>query len=72
MRNTEIYRALDEVFEIAREAGIRAEVSHIKLSGDRLGAGGSRAGHDRQGRAEGLDVTQDQYAYTASARHGGS
>lgn len=60
--------ALDEVFRIAREAGIRAEVSHIKLSGksnwgrpDRVLAAIERA------RAEGLDITQDQYVYTASS-----
>src|SRR5207244_10691207 len=29
----EIYQALDEVFRIAREGHVRAEVSHIKLSG---------------------------------------
>ena len=35
MRNEgrEIFPALDEVFRVAREAGLPAEVSHIKLSG---------------------------------------
>src|SRR4029079_4145617 len=31
--DAQIYDALDEVFRIAREAHVRAEVSHIKLSG---------------------------------------
>src|SRR5439155_20701536 len=31
--DTRIYEALDEVFRIAREAHLRAEVSHIKLAG---------------------------------------
>src|SRR5881628_986834 len=30
---SEIFESLEEVFRIAREANIRAEVSHIKLSG---------------------------------------
>ena len=65
---TEIFEALDEVFRIAREADIRAEVSHVKLSGK------SNWGQTRQviaaierARAEGLDITQDQYVYTASS-----
>jgi N-acyl-D-amino-acid deacylase len=64
----EIFDALNELFRIAREAGIRAEVSHIKLSGKQ------NWGHPEQviaaleqARREGLDVTQDQYAYTASS-----
>lgn len=63
-----IFKALEEVVQIAREARIRAEVSHIKL------AGPSAWGQSKQvldflesARAEGLDITQDQYAYTASS-----
>ena len=63
-----ILEALDEVFRIAREAHLRAEVSHIKLSGksawgqaDKVLAAIERA------RAEGLDITQDQYLYTAAS-----
>ena len=64
----EIYSALDEVFRVAREAGVRAEVSHLKLSGkaawgqaDKVLAAIERA------RAGGLDITQDQYLYTAAS-----
>lgn len=64
----DVLDSLEEVFRIAREAGIRAEVSHIKLSGksnwgrtDRVLAALERA------RAEGLDITQDQYVYAASS-----
>lgn len=43
--NTQIFAALDEVFRVAREAGVRAEVSHLKLSGGaRLGQGGRGPG----------------------------
>src|SRR5205807_4631420 len=31
--DAKIYEALDEVFRVAREAHLRAEVSHLKLSG---------------------------------------
>src|SRR5437588_823322 len=66
--DTEIYAALDEVFRIAREAHCRAEVSHIKLSGPTAWGQADRVlAHIEKARAEGLDVTQDQYAYTASS-----
>ena len=60
--------ALDEVFRIAREADIPAEISHLKLAG--------RASWGRMprvlaridsARAAGLDVTADQYPYIAGA-----
>jgi N-acyl-D-amino-acid deacylase len=63
-----IFKALDEVFRIAREAGIRAEVSHIKLSGPTSwGKAHEVLAYIEKARAEGLDITQDQYAYTASS-----
>jgi N-acyl-D-amino-acid deacylase len=66
--DNEIYQALDEVFRVAREAGIRAEVSHIKLSGPSAWGQADRVlAYIEKARAEGLDVTQDQYAYTASS-----
>ncbi len=66
--DTQIYRALDEVFRIAREAHIRAEVSHIKLSGPTAwGQADKVLEYLEKARAEGLDITQDQYAYTASS-----
>ena len=66
--DTQIYKALDELFRIAREAHIRAEVSHIKLSGPMAwGQAEKVLAHIEKARAEGLDITQDQYAYTASS-----
>jgi len=66
--DTEIYQALDEVFRIAREAHVRAEVSHIKLSGPTAwGQADKVLAYIEQARASGLDITQDQYAYTASS-----
>ncbi len=65
---TGILAALDEVFRIAREANIRAEVSHLKCSGP------SAWGQSRtilallnQARAEGIEVTHDCYSYIASS-----
>jgi len=64
----QIYQALDEVFRVAREAGIRAEVSHIKLAGPSAWGQADRVlAYIEKARAEGLDITQDQYAYTASS-----
>ena len=63
-----IVEALNEVFRIAREARIRCEVSHIKLSGNNnWGRAAEIIALIEKARAEGLDITQDQYAYTASS-----
>ncbi len=65
---TGIIGSLDEIIRIAREAGIRAEVSHIKLGGEKAwGRAEEVLAHIEKARAEGLDITQDQYAYTASS-----
>lgn len=66
--NAQIFEALDEVFRVAREAHVRAEVSHIKLSGENSwGQADKVLAYIEKARAEGLDITQDQYAYTASS-----
>ncbi len=66
--NARIKDALDELFRIAREARLRAEVSHIKLSGENAwGRADEVLAHIEAARAGGLDITQDQYAYTASS-----
>jgi N-acyl-D-amino-acid deacylase len=60
--------ALNEVFRIARETGIRAEVSHIKLSGPNAWGKASQVLELlEKARADGLEITQDQYTYTASS-----
>jgi N-acyl-D-amino-acid deacylase len=66
--DSRIFGALEEVFSIAREARIRAEISHIKLSGERAwGKADKVLGLIEKARAQGLDITQDLYAYTASS-----
>src|SRR6266496_2174178 len=66
--DSRIYEALDEVFRIAREAHVRAEISHIKLAGEKSwGQADKVLACIEKARAEGLDLTEDQYAYTASS-----
>lgn len=66
--DTQIYAALDEVIRVAREAHVRAEVSHLKLSGEKSwGQAEQVLAYLERARASGLDITQDQYAYTASS-----
>jgi N-acyl-D-amino-acid deacylase len=63
-----IFQSLDELFRIAREGGLRAHVSHIKLSGEsNWGQTAAVLAAIERARAEGLDITQDQYAYPASS-----
>ncbi|MBI3876575.1 MAG: D-aminoacylase [Verrucomicrobia bacterium] len=63
-----IFSALDELFGIAREAHIRADISHIKLSGKAAwGQTDKVLAAIEHARAGGLDITQDQYVYTASS-----
>lgn len=64
----QIFESLEEIFRIAREAGIRAEISHLKLSGPgNWGKAEKVLEAIEKARAAGLDITQDQYAYTASS-----
>lgn len=66
--DSRILKALEEVKRISKEAGIRAHVSHIKLAGPTAwGKAGEVLAFLEQAREEGLDITQDQYAYTASS-----
>jgi len=62
----EIDASLDEVFRIAREAEIPAQIYHLKTSG-RPNWGRMKAVLERleQARASGLDVSADQYPYIA-------
>ncbi len=70
MRNegdTEI-DALDETFRIAREANIPVEIFHFKASGkENWGKMPLMIAAIEKARAEGLDITADQYPYIAAA-----
>lgn len=66
--NVKIFSALDEVFRVAREAKIPAQVSHLKLSGPASwGKAEDVIAALDKARAEGLEITHDAYAYTASS-----
>ena len=58
--------ALEETFRIGREAQIPIEIFHLKIAGKR-NFGGMPLLRERieQGRAQGVDVAADTYAYTA-------
>jgi N-acyl-D-amino-acid deacylase len=64
----QIFEALDELFTIAREAGVRAEIYHLKASGepnwDKIDEVFARI---EAARVEGLEITADMYTYPASA-----
>jgi dihydroorotase/N-acyl-D-amino-acid deacylase len=70
MRNEggQIDQALDETFRIAREAGIPAEIWHLKVSGrHNWGRMSHVLARIDSARAAGLDITADQYPYLAGA-----
>jgi N-acyl-D-amino-acid deacylase len=66
--NVRIFDAIDEFLVIAREAKIPAQVSHLKLTGPTAwGQADKVIAKFDAARAEGLKITHDQYAYTASS-----
>jgi N-acyl-D-aspartate/D-glutamate deacylase len=59
--------SIAETIQIAREAHIAVNISHIKaLGADVWGKSGEAIAMIRKARAEGLHVTADQYPYSAS------
>lgn len=66
--SAEVLRALEEVLTIARRAGLRVHISHIKVSGRRAwGRAPDMIALIRRARKEGIEVSADQYPYTASS-----
>jgi N-acyl-D-amino-acid deacylase len=60
--------AIDELLEIARSAGVRAEIYHLKAAGrDNWGKLDAAIRKVEAARAAGLAVTADMYTYTAGA-----
>lgn len=63
-----VTEAIDEALHIGREAKMPVEISHFKLSGQQnWGRSKETLPMIIKARAEGLDVTIDQYPYTASS-----
>ncbi|HTM34631.1 MAG TPA: D-aminoacylase [Vicinamibacterales bacterium] len=64
----EIDASLDEVFRIAREAGVPATIHHLKTAyKQNWGRMPAVLGRIEQARSEGLDVAADQYPYIAGS-----
>jgi len=60
--------SLDEVFRIAREAAIPTQIHHLKTSGRKnWGRMPAVLARIEQARAEGLDVSANQYPWSASS-----
>ena len=63
-----LFKALDEAFEIGKRSGVALEIVHFKASGrDNWGNTDEGLRRIKEARAQGLDITLDQYAYTASS-----
>lgn len=63
-----VLEAIEEAIAVGEQAGLPVEISHLKVSSPRLwGASDRMLGLIRAARARGLEVTADQYAYTASS-----
>lgn len=70
MRNEglQVADAIRESIEIGERAGLPIQISHFKLSAKKLwGESETTLGLVRDARRRGLQVTVDQYAYTASS-----
>jgi N-acyl-D-amino-acid deacylase len=63
-----LIEAVDEVIEISRRSGVRAEIYHLKQAGrPAWGKYDECIGHIESARAAGLPVGADMYPYTAGA-----
>lgn len=65
--NRRVFEALDEMIEVAKETGVRLEISHLKLMGKTMwGRSGELLAKIDQARAKGISIHADQYPYAAS------
>jgi N-acyl-D-amino-acid deacylase len=70
MRNEgdKVFEAIEESLTVAREAGLPLEISHFKqLNKLHWGESPQMLERIEKARADGIDVTLDQYPYTASS-----
>ncbi|WP_085507176.1 N-acyl-D-amino-acid deacylase family protein [Thalassobacillus devorans] len=60
--------ALDEVIDVARQSGVRLHVSHFKVAG-KINRDKFEKALEKmdEGRREGIEITFDQYPYTAGS-----
>jgi N-acyl-D-amino-acid deacylase len=68
-----VHDAIREAINIGREAGIPVEISHFKIAAKTAwGKSYETIGLVENARKEGIDVTVDQYPYTASSTNMGT
>jgi len=68
-----LFDAIDEAISIGREAGMPVEISHFKVANKKLWNQSTRSiAMVEKARADGIDVTVDQYPYTASSTNLGT
>lgn len=69
MRNEsdKIFEAITEAIDIGRQAKMPVEISHFKVGQPNWGKSAEMIAMVENARKEGLDVTVDQYPYTASS-----
>lgn len=68
-----VTQAIDEAIHIGKEAQMPVEISHFKLSGQQnWGRSKETIPMIMKARAEGIDITIDQYPYTASSTNLGT
>ena len=66
--NDRVFESIEESIAVARAAGMPLQISHFKVTSRRLwGSGRRMLARVESARASGLDVTLDQYPYTASS-----
>jgi len=66
--HSNVFDAISEAIDIGRQAGMPVEISHFKVSNKKLWGQSVRTIQMiEDARATGLDVTVDQYPYTASS-----
>jgi len=65
--NRKVFEALDEMIEVARETGVRLEISLLKLMGKSMwGKAGELLARIDMARTKGISIHADQYPYDAS------
>jgi len=62
-----VFDAIKEAIDIGRQAGMPVEISHFKVGKPNWGRSNEMIAMVEKARAEGLEVTVDQYPYTASS-----
>lgn len=66
----DVCKAVDEAIETARRSGVKLVISHFKVTGKaNWGRSAETLKKVDQANAEGLDVSCDQYPYTAGMSH---